>query len=74
MDPDSPQVLCMLFMVYQTKVFSPWYDWSLRIQRRNNIMCTQTLLCHQGNVTVMSVSQGWLFSRTVDSTVKIWTC
>ncbi|KAG3270035.1 TRAF7-like [Ictidomys tridecemlineatus] len=44
----------------QTKVFSAPYYRSLRVWSMDNMICTQTLLCHQG--------------RAVDSTVKVWTC
>uniref|UniRef100_A0A8C6RPF0 TNF receptor-associated factor 7 n=1 Tax=Nannospalax galili TaxID=1026970 RepID=A0A8C6RPF0_NANGA len=44
----------------QTKVFSASYDQSLRVWSMDNMICTQTLLRHQG--------------RAVDSTVKVWTC
>jgi len=40
----------------------------------DNMICTQTLLRHQGSVTALAVSRGRLFSGAVDSTVKVWTC
>ncbi|KAG3272897.1 TRAF7-containing [Ictidomys tridecemlineatus] len=57
-----------------TKVFSACYDWSLRVWSMDNMICTQTLLHHQGSVTALAVSRGRLFSGAVDSTVKVWTC
>ena len=35
------------------------------------MICTQTLLRHQGSVTALAVSRGRLFSGAVDSTVKV---
>ncbi|KAJ8246081.1 hypothetical protein GJAV_G00263450 [Gymnothorax javanicus] len=58
----------------QTKVFSASYDRSLRVWSMDNMICTQTLLRHQGSVTALAVSRGRLFSGAVDSTVKVWTC
>ncbi|KAG7266414.1 hypothetical protein CRUP_001979, partial [Coryphaenoides rupestris] len=57
-----------------TKVFSASYDRSLRVWSMDNMICTQTLLRHQGSVTALAVSRGRLFSGAVDSTVKVWTC
>lgn len=37
----------------------------------DNMICTQTLLRHQGSVTALAVSRGRLFSGAVDSTVKV---
>lgn len=37
------------------------------------MICTQTLLRHQGSVTALAVSRGRLFSGAVDSTVKVST-
>lgn len=39
----------------------------------DNMICTQTLLRHQGSVTALAVSRGRLFSGAVDSTVKVST-
>jgi hypothetical protein len=38
------------------------------------MICTQTLLRHQGSVTALAVSRGRLFSGAVDSTVKVSAC
>ncbi|XP_045571926.1 E3 ubiquitin-protein ligase TRAF7 [Salmo salar] len=58
----------------QTKVFSASYDRSLRVWSMDNMICTQTLLRHQGECNCPGRSRGRLFSGAVDSTVKVWTC
>lgn len=35
------------------------------------MICTQTLLRHQGSVACLAVSRGRIFSGSVDSTVKV---
>lgn len=48
--------------------------WSLcvvQVWSMDNMICTQTLLRHQGSVTALAVSRGRLFSGAVDSTVKV---
>lgn len=37
----------------------------------DNMICTQTLLRHQGSVACLAVSRGRIFSGSVDSTVKV---
>lgn len=44
---------------------------SLQVWSMDNMICTQTLLRHQGSVTALAVSRGRLFSGAVDSTVKV---
>ena len=46
-------------------LFSPKV-WSM-----DNMICTQTLLRHQGSVACLAVSRGRIFSGSVDSTVKV---
>ncbi|XP_041363927.1 E3 ubiquitin-protein ligase TRAF7-like [Gigantopelta aegis] len=55
-----------------TKVFSASYDRSLRIWSMDNMICTQTLVRHQGSVACLTVSRGRIFSGAVDSQVKVW--
>lgn len=43
----------------------------LQVWSMDNMICTQTLLRHQGSVTALAVSRGRLFSGAVDSTVKV---
>lgn len=53
-----PSYLCVCVCMVQV--------WSM-----DNMICTQTLLRHQGSVTALAVSRGRLFSGAVDSTVKV---
>ncbi|ELU10500.1 hypothetical protein CAPTEDRAFT_116521 [Capitella teleta] len=53
------------------KVFSASYDRSLRVWSMDNMICTQTLVRHEGSVACLAVSRGRLFSGAVDSTVKV---
>ncbi len=55
--------LCLLFCAL---IIIPVQVWSM-----DNMICTQTLLRHQGSVTALAVSRGRLFSGAVDSTVKV---
>lgn len=55
-----------------TKVFSASYDRSLRVWSMDNMICSQTLVRHQGSVASLAVSRGRVFSGAVDSTVKVW--
>lgn len=53
-----------------------WFWWVLvvltvQVWSMDNMICTQTLLRHQGSVTALAVSRGRLFSGAVDSTVKV---
>lgn len=43
----------------------------VQVWSMDNMICTQTLLRHQGSVTALAVSRGRLFSGAVDSTVKV---
>lgn len=43
----------------------------MQVWSMDNMICTQTLLRHQGSVTALAVSRGRLFSGAVDSTVKV---
>ncbi|KAL8593251.1 hypothetical protein ACOMHN_009905 [Nucella lapillus] len=36
----------------------------------DNMICTQTLVRHQGSVACLAVSRGRIFSGAVDNTVK----
>jgi len=54
------------------KVFSASADRSLRVWSMENMLCTQILDRHQGNVTSLAVSRGRVFSGSVDQTVKVW--
>ena len=36
------------------------------------MICTQTLIRHQGSVVALAVSRGRVFSGGVDSLVKVW--
>lgn len=47
---------------------------SPQVWSMDNMICTQTLLRHQGSVTALAVSRGRLFSGAVDSTVKVSEC
>lgn len=51
----------------------PWLVLCLQVWSMDNMICTQTLLRHQGSVTALAVSRGRLFSGAVDSTVKVYT-
>lgn len=55
--------ICHLFWAL---IVVPVQVWSM-----DNMICTQTLLRHQGSVTALAVSRGRLFSGAVDSTVKV---
>ena len=37
----------------------------------DNMICSQTLVRHQGSVACLAVSRGRIFSGAVDSTVKV---
>ena len=43
----------------------------LQVWSMDNMICTQTLLRHQGSVACLAVSRGRIFSGAVDSTVKV---
>lgn len=47
------------------------YPMCPQVWSMDNMICTQTLLRHQGSVTALAVSRGRLFSGAVDSTVKV---
>ncbi|CAK8697866.1 E3 ubiquitin-protein ligase TRAF7-like isoform X2 [Clavelina lepadiformis] len=64
--------LAVLSTPEQTRVFSASYDRSLRVWSMENMICTQTLLRHQGSVVTLAVSRGRVFSGGVDFTVKVW--
>lgn len=64
--------MAVLHTTSGTKVFSASYDRSLRVWSMDNMICTQTLLRHQGSVACLAVSRGRIFSGSVDSTVKVW--
>ncbi|WAQ96435.1 TRAF7-like protein [Mya arenaria] len=38
----------------------------------DNMICSQTLVRHQGSVASLAVSKGRIFSGAVDNTVKVW--
>ena len=42
-----------------------------QVWNMENMICTQTLLRHQGSVACLATSRGRLFSGAVDSTVKV---
>jgi E3 ubiquitin-protein ligase TRAF7 len=44
---------------------------SLQVWSMDNMICTQTLVRHEGSVACLAVSRGRLFSGAVDSTVKV---
>ncbi|GFO23399.1 E3 ubiquitin-protein ligase traf7-like [Plakobranchus ocellatus] len=44
---------------------------SLQVWSMENMICTQTLVRHQGSVACLAVSRGRIFSGAVDSTVKM---
>lgn len=48
-----------------------WSVCVVQVWSMDNMICTQTLLRHQGSVTALAVSRGRLFSGAVDSTVKV---
>jgi len=66
------QALTALSTGESTKVFSASQDRSLRVWSMENMLCTQILDRHQGNVTSLAVSRGHVFSGSVDQTVKVW--
>jgi hypothetical protein len=43
----------------------------VQVWSMDNMICTQTLLRHQGSVACLAVSRGRIFSGSVDSTVKV---
>ena len=43
----------------------------LQVWSMDNMICTQTLVRHEGSVACLAVSRGRLFSGAVDSTVKV---
>ncbi|KAK3758174.1 hypothetical protein RRG08_027806 [Elysia crispata] len=44
----------------------------MQVWSMENMICTQTLVRHQGSVACLAVSRGRIFSGAVDSTVKVW--
>lgn len=43
----------------------------VQVWSMDNMICTQTLVRHQGSVACLAVSRGRIFSGAVDSTVKV---
>lgn len=62
-------MLVILSVRNKTDLF--WYWLTVQVWSMDNMICTQTLLRHQGSVTALAVSRGRLFSGAVDSTVKV---
>ena len=60
LSPCFPIKLMGFLLLFSPKV------WSM-----DNMICTQTLLRHQGSVACLAVSRGRIFSGSVDSTVKV---
>lgn len=58
------------FTGFKRTRFNGWLFCS-KVWSMDNMICTQTLLRHQGSVTALAVSRGRLFSGAVDSTVKV---
>lgn len=64
--PSKKSVSLSSFFFFCLSVCLSPQVWSM-----DNMICTQTLLRHQGSVTALAVSRGRLFSGAVDSTVKV---
>ncbi|KAH9513125.1 hypothetical protein Btru_035932 [Bulinus truncatus] len=58
------------FSCFNTKL-GPCEETVLGVWSMDNMICTQTLVRHQGSVACLAVSRGRIFSGAVDSTVKI---
>jgi len=44
---------------------------SMQVWSMDNMICTQTLVRHEGSVACLAVSRGQIFSGAMDSTVKV---
>ena len=61
----------MVVSVFSNKTNGLLLLFSPKVWSMDNMICTQTLLRHQGSVACLAVSRGRIFSGSVDSTVKV---
>lgn len=67
----------VMFCANHGPYYSPYYSifaCCVQVWSMDNMICSQTLVRHQGSVASLAVSRGRIFSGAVDSTVKVIEC